>query len=355
VGSEWLVSASDKLGSTWTVVAARLHSLADPQRARQVRLLVYGLAVLWLLFALARLVWALVPPAPGDPVAVTIVNPQTVAADGLPRPVVNIDDLVSWNLFGTPDMKLPAAETRVAESQPINRTGSLDGIENGAQETRLSLRLQGVVTSPVQETARAIIEHKKAQEQYAVGDKLPVPGRVTLAKILSDRVVLSNGGKYELLLLFDEESLAAGAMAPADVEDAEEEAKGKEASRAIDQRGNKTLTNMAESYRQRLYTNPQSLSDVVKISAVREGGRLQGYRVSAGRARDQFDSLGFKANDIVTAVNGIELDSPSKAMELYRVMRSAQEASFAVRRGEEELTLVVGLEQVADTNTESTQ
>ena len=44
-------------------------------------------------------------------------------------------------------------------------------------------------------------------------------------------------------------------------------------------------------------------------------------------------------------LHGIELTDPGKAMELYRVMRSAEEASFAVRRGEEELTLVVGLQK----------
>jgi hypothetical protein len=35
-------------------------------------------------------------------------------------------------------------------------------------------------------------------------------------------------------------------------------------------------------------------------------------------------------------------------MELYRIMRSAEEASFSVQRGEEEITLVVGLGDVAD-------
>ena len=207
---------------------------------------------------------------------------------------------------------------------------------DSASETRLSLRLQGVVTSDRADAARAMIEHKNKQQQYALGDKLPISGRVTLAKILADRVVLDNGGNYELLLLFDKSSISALPMASARVE---------QPRRSIDQRGNKNLTEIAESYRRRLYRDPQSLSDVVKISAVRVDGQLQGYRVSAGKARGQFESLGFKPNDIVTAVNGIELTDPGKAMELYRVMRSAEEASFAVRRGEEELTLVVGLQK----------
>jgi general secretion pathway protein C len=335
VGSEWLISASDRLSSSWTVISARLLSLARPQRIRQMKLVVYGLAVLWLLAALVQLTWSLLPAPDASLQPVTIINPLDGAAEPLRGSVVQIDELVAWNLFGTPDMKLPEPEAEVEEIA-ASRDGDLAGIEDGASETRLSLSLQGVLASGDAAAARAVIEHEKKQQQYAIGDKLPVSGQVKVAKILADRVVLDNAGKYELLLLFDKDSFAAAPMTSVRAEPK---------SRNIDRRGDKNVTEMAESYRQRLYSNPQSLSDVVKISAVRVDGQLQGYRVSAGRARDQFESLGFKANDIVTGVNGIDLDNPGKAMELYRVMRSAQEASFSVLRGEEELTLVVGLQK----------
>lgn len=335
MGSEWLATASDKLGSSWTVIYARLLSLADPLRVRQIKLGVYVLAVLWLVLALVQLTWTLLPAPAAPDQAITIINPLSTAAKSGQAPLVKVDEMVAWNLFGTPDMKLPEPEA-VVEELSAAAAGDLAGIEDSASETRLRLTLTGVLASGDSASARAFIEHEKEQQQYAVGDKLPVSGQVKLAKILSDRVVLDNAGKYELLLLFDKESLSAAPMTSARVEPP---------TRNIDRRGNKNVTEMAESYRQRLYSNPQSLADVVKISAVRVDGQLQGYRVSAGRSRDQFESMGFKANDIVTGVNGIELDNPGKAMELYRVMRSAEEASFSVRRGEEELTLVVGLQK----------
>lgn len=169
--------------------------------------------------------------------------------------------------------------------------------------------------------------------------------KVKLAKILDDRVVIDNGGKYELLLLFDKESMAAAgsrALQPANPGET-----GATRRPAVSQRrvaGQRQVTEMAENYRQRLYNNPQSLAQVVRISPVRDGTVLQGYRVSAGRDREQFEAMGFKANDIVTGVNGITLTDQGKAMELYRVMRSATEASFEVLRDGEQLTLVVELE-----------
>ena len=63
--------------------------------------------------------------------------------------------------------------------------------------------------------------------------------------------------------------------------------------------------------------------------------------MSPGRDRAQFEQMGFKAGDVVTGVNGIVLTDPGKAMELYRVMRSAQEASFDVQRGGETLNISV--------------
>jgi general secretion pathway protein C len=173
-----------------------------------------------------------------------------------------------------------------------------------------------------------------------VGDKLPVSGKVTVAKILSDRVVLDNGGKYELLILFDKSLISSTPL--------QAQAPVTAPSRRLDRRNNKQVTEMAEAYRQRLYSNPQSLSDVVKIAAVRQDGQLRGYRVSAGKDKKQFENLGFQANDVVTGVNGIALTDPGKAMELYRIMRSAEEASFNVLRGDQEVTLVVGLESPTD-------
>jgi general secretion pathway protein C len=249
---------------------------------------------------------------------------------------VDIEELAGWNLFGTAEA--PPDPATLAAARP--QDSGLAGIEDKAKETRLSLKLQGIIASSDPTAARAMIESKREQDQYAVGDKLPLSGNVKVAKIMNDRVVLDNDGSYELLMLFDESTVGKTPMQPA--------APREDAEATLDRRGDRDVTQMAEAYRQRLYNNPQSLADVVKIAAVREGGKLQGYRVSAGKDRKQFESLGFQANDVVTGVNGIALTDPGKAMELYRIMRSADEASFNVRRGGEELTLVVGLQNPGD-------
>jgi general secretion pathway protein C len=332
--TQWLDSAGSKLDRAWQLAGLRLQDLAKPARARQIKYGLYALACLWFALALAHLVWSLLPTAEAPASGMTTINPLKMTTQSQQRPDVNIEEVTGWNLFGT------AASKPLPVEPPAAAAGGLNGIENSAKETTLNLKLQGIVASSDADLARAIIESSRKQEQYGVGDKLPVSGKVTVAKILSDRVVLDNGGKYELLMLFDKSLITSTPL--------QAQAPVTAPSRRLDRRNNKQVTEMAEAYRQRLYSNPQSLSDVVKIAAVRQGGQLRGYRVSAGKDKKQFENLGFQANDVVTGVNGIALTDPGKAMELYRIMRSAEEASFNVLRGDQEVTLVVGLESPAD-------
>ncbi|HBO11718.1 MAG TPA: type II secretion system protein GspC, partial [Halieaceae bacterium] len=77
-------------------------------------------------------------------------------------------------------------------------------------------------------------------------------------------------------------------------------------------------TDLAAQYRERLYNDPQSLADVVRITAVRQGDQLVGYRVSPGRAGEDFAALGFEPGDIVTGVNGLSLTDPANTVRLYQ-------------------------------------
>ncbi len=111
-----------------------------------------------------------------------------------------------------------------------------------------------------------------------------------------------------------------------------------------DMRQNPEVAKLAASYRERLYSNPTSLADVIKISMAREGNEIIGYKIQPGRDREQFQKMGFQPNDIVTSINDIQLNDPKRALDLYNVIRTAKEATFVVRRGEDELTLMVSLE-----------
>ena len=318
------------------MAAAAFAVVSQPAHARRLRHVLTLLMIAWGVLALSRLIWALVPAA--EPIldsAPVAINPVTARGAVGAAPPVDIDQLVSWHLFGKPGANAVAAAP-VAETTPSPRAG----IEDGARQTRLNLQLRGIVASTEDGLGLAIIEASGQQLVYAVGDKLPVQGNVELAKVMPRQVVLDNGGTYELLVLFEESPLGEAAQAaPA--------APPPQSAANLERRVDRETTSLARSYRERLFQNPQSLAEVVTISPVREGGSLLGYRVSPGKDVEQFAQLGFKPGDLVVAVNGVTLDNPANTMTLYNDMRNASAAVFELRRDDEPLTLSVNLDSGA--------
>ena len=77
----------------------------------------------------------------------------------------------------------------------------------------------------------------------------------------------------------------------------------------------------------------------------RKGGQVIGFKIRPGSNRELFLSLGLKPNDIVTAVNGIELNSSAKAMEVYQTVRGETNASLDILRNNEPVSLSVSVDE----------
>ena len=336
--AQWLSNSSDLSGRVTASLAGALRALAQPQRARRLRQVLLLLFALWAVFALARLIWALFPTAEAPVEApVVVINPISTGGSTGSVETIDIGRMMGWHLFGEAGASV---EVAVVEPDTAALSTARDGIEDGARETRLKLKLRGIVASTQDGLGHAIIEHNARQAVYAVEDKLPVSGRVVLAKVMPRQVVLDNGGNYELLVLFEDSKLGSQLSSPREPVAARRPGPARE----IDKRSDAGTTALAQSYRQRLYQNPQSLAEVVSVTAVREDGTLLGYRVSPGKDREQFTQLGFKSGDLVTGVNGIALNDPANTMRLYQAMRSAAEAVFELQREDEQLTISVSLD-----------
>ena len=326
----------------WVAGAQRLLAmLAEPRCVRWLRRCVLALAVCWLMAALAQLFWALFPAAPATALSGGFINPpaEAISAPGERTPV-DIEALRGWALFGE-----PGAGSVVEEVAPLpsEARAAREGIERGARESRLELTLRGIIAFNAAGEGSAVIEYRGRQAIYSVDDELPVGGNVVLAKVMPEQVVLDNGGTYELLRLYppnelDTQLTGRRALAAGDTRTAPV------AAAVIDRRSDAESAALAAGYRDQLYEDPQSLADLVRISAVREEGALQGYRVTPGRDRAQFEQLGFRPGDLVLAVNGLSLSDPANTMRLYQAMRSASEVSFELLRAGEAVALSVSLD-----------
>lgn len=261
------------------------------------------LLVLLLTHSLAQLTWSLLPPPP--------------AADPLPLPLPGASPdsggqrieparIVAWQLFG------PDRPARGPSAPPPQ-----------APETTLNLTLRGVVFSPDPRLARAIIGSAGKEAQYAVG--MALPGNAELREIHPDRVILLHGGRYETLRLPRE---AASQTQVARTPPPLSPASAQPSLRAL---------------RDNLLANPLTLPDLVRINPVAQAGGFVGFRLAPGRNRALLGQFGLREGDVVTAVNGTRLDSPTKGLEVLNELRSAEQITLTVLRAgaEESVTLSV--------------
>jgi len=241
---------------------------------------------------------------------------------------ININQLTRYNLFGD------------TESTEI----TVDSSEIDAPVTRLKLKLRGVYAASEDELAGAMIEANNKQEVYRIGSKLPGATGLKLHKIMSDRVIMSRGGKFETLLIED----FSGASSLKSSSTSRNTSRSKTSSKAtptfnnsnvIDRRKDKKLSSDMQKLRSKL-TDPQSLSELVSISPAMSGADFQGFRLAPGKNRALFGRLGLRRNDVVTAVNGISLGDPASSFSLMEQFSSAEEINMTIKRGDREMNIL---------------
>ncbi|WP_230198377.1 type II secretion system protein GspC [Luminiphilus syltensis] len=329
--SVWSGSVERKLAQT-----ARLLSTGD--RLLWIRRAAILLFFIWASHSLVMGLWAILPGAAPVESMGQVINP--VSGVSLSESVaVDLEDMVGLGLFGE--------SIAAAEPEPLADTAtdsSREGIEDGARESRLGLTLTGIVASTEDGLGSAVIKSGNTELTYAVGDTLPVSSGVTLAKVMSRQVVIDNKGTYELLTLFDDNELSRMASvksAPGrPVPRAERPVNSQAREIRVD---DPARSELAARYRDKFYDEPQTLASVVSVSVVRDDGGLRGYRLAPGREADVFRQLGFRAGDLVTAINGLPLSDPANTLKLYQAMRAADSAYFEVERGGVPVSISVSL------------
>ena len=308
--------------------------VADEQRLSVLQRGLIAVLVLWAVNSTANTVWALIPSSPVEVSKSVVINPPPSSnAASAGSETIDVSSILGMSVFGA------AEPSEVQDLAPVNAVATpREGIENGARETSLALTLTGIVASTADGLGSAMIEARKKQELYSVGDDLPASGKVTLAKILPKQVVIDNNGTYELITLFDDNGIVGIVQSTSSELPNRTPALTAEVSTNQSER-----QQLAANYREQLYSDPQSLAGLVSISAVQSDGGLKGYRVAPGRDAEQFTALGFKAGDIVTAVNGYTLSDPTNTVRLYQLMRDATDATFEIERDGSPVSISVSL------------
>ncbi len=281
-----------------------------PGRLEQLPRIINVLLIILLAWQLAGLSWLLVPePQSGAPVAVKAIAPSAPRQDSIDE-----RQIAGWHLFGV-----------VEDDKPVEKSRPVD-----APETRLRLTLHGVFASDDEHNARAIVGDPRGKEEsYAVGD--PLPGGATLSEIYPDRIILERGGRFETLRLPREAGSA-------------NISNGSRASRAVT--GTAAIANRAAAftrYRNEIRRNPASFLNYVRATPARQGGKFIGFTLQPGRESGALAELGLQAGDIVTAINGVNIDSPAMGMKAMQALGEGDSINVTLLRSGQPVSMSLTL------------
>lgn len=284
------------------------------------RAVVIAIALIWVCHSLAQLVW-IVFSAPQLPAPKVLAMPST-SESSVQNYKVDLSVLQAAQIFGDGvEGELAEEATAVVQSN----------VDEDVEKTKLNLKLAGVVASTDQAASSAVISTGSQQHIYQVDDKLPAGTNVTLAKVLSDRVILNNNGNFEALWLYTDADFKVNYAYSNSGKDEAESDKNRASQDTI-------RTKLRPSQ------VPKNLSEVVRFSVHREEGQMVGFRIRPGKKRELFQQMGLRANDVVTSVNGIPIDSPQAIRDNYQQLKTATSADLEVQRGEETLYINVSID-----------
>ena len=126
--AKWLSNSSDVSRRASEALENAVRSLSQPARARRLRQGLGVLFAIWCVFALSRLIWALLPAGDATlPADADIINPVGLPASAGSNSPVDIVRLQGWHLFGEAGAPDPAAQ--VPEIDTAAASGTLTKLE----------------------------------------------------------------------------------------------------------------------------------------------------------------------------------------------------------------------------------
>jgi general secretion pathway protein C len=209
------------------------------------------------------------------------------------------------------------------------------------QQTSLPLVLlaTNVSTDPKQSYASVINTETQKQGSYGFDETLP--GASGKVKVIGYKYVdFENGGRIERLGL-------SGAPVPMPVASAEPTpapptGDGDDLQSAIDSGIKKiddTTFEIDKSLVEKVLVNPMAVAKGARVVPAMKNGKPEGFKLYAIRPTSVYSKLGLTNGDTLTSINGFELTSADKALEVYTKLREATSLELEVTRRGKPVTL----------------
>jgi general secretion pathway protein C len=278
----------------------------------------------------------------------------------LPPPPKDRGDRISsvqedGNMFGA-RVEAPEALNVNAAEEAKKAEEQKKAISDGAPvPTTLRLKLAGITWFEEAEFSLASITDQTANETalYSINrcprlapDEEFNPQRTPCNKLLKDntilriepeRVVFENAaaGRREYISLSEEPPPTPGAAPtsapPAPVAAADAPAEGPELGKGIVKLSDNQYK-IPQGDIDEVMANMNAVATQARIVPAFENGKSNGFKLFSIKPGSVFGKIGIQNGDVISKINGYDMTSPDKALEVYAKLKDAKEINVELKR-----------------------
>ena len=329
----------------WKKAMLPVINMIRPSWYKKLPAVVSFVLLIAIAYQMTGLTWMLIPGVEQqsyvDNKPVVNKGGSVVSASG----ASGISDIARWHLFGKPGAT-PVAPPPVKQEV--------------VQETKLRLELKGILSSPDPKFARAIIsEPPRNEDTYGVGASLP--GGATLVEINADHVVLTVRGRREKLSLPREIMQSASAAPSASSRSSRPSNSSRTNRRNVNRQTNSSSSRSSTNrqsgsspsrsvgglseLRDALNNDPQSLLGLIDAKPEIVNGQVTGFKLDNMQNDRLLRRFGLRRGDVVTAVNGIQLNATANLPQLLNELKSAEQVKIEYKRRGRPRSVVLNMDE----------
>jgi general secretion pathway protein C len=225
--------------------------------------------------------------------------------------------------------------------QPTGAGGSGPPPPPPLQRTSMNVKLLAIMFAPPPADPRwsiAIIRDNddKSTGPYSIGSKLR---DATISDIDDAKVYLDfGGGRIEFIDLLDRPVPAPSAPVAVAGPAAEADPLAQALKTGLKKTGEHSYE-VQRSTVDSLLGNMGALAKGARIVPETKDGKAAGFRLFSIRPEGPFAAIGLQNGDVISAINGLDMSSPDKALEVYTKLKTANHLSVAVERNGQKVTM----------------
>lgn len=256
----------------------------------------------------------------------------TAAASPQKAYAKDADEIIKRNLF---------CSSCAPKKEETPDGGTAAPTSNEPQKSSLQLELVSTMVCPTDpDWSMAVIRDSSTKEKdpvmYNKGKKISTTNAV-VALVVNRKVYFHNNNRLEYIDMDDKtpppppEKKAEG---PAPAGPAPEAG---EYDKSINCQGSNCTIDRALV--DKLLSNTNALASAARFVPSVKEGKPNGFKVYAIRPNSLFAKIGLQNGDTIKGINGFEMTSPDKALEVYTKLRSASHLGVQLDRRGETVTL----------------